>query len=127
MCSLLDKEIELVSQVGQKLIKPNNSQYKDIVRPLVKSLVSQKDKVGKIRHPLAHKGEGGTIEAVMTTELWKNFAIIPSPVDFNEMLASCVPYHMKWHYFLHGVSVKIIAEIERTSEELYKRIDWNNV
>lgn len=127
MCSLLDREIELVSQVGQKLIKPNNPQHKDIVRPLVKSLVYQKDKVGKIRNPLAHKGEGGTIEAVMNTDLWKNFAIIRSPVDFNEILASCVPYHMKWHYFLHEVSVKIIAEIERTSEELYKRIDWNNV
>jgi len=125
--SLLDKEIALVSQVGQKLIKPNNPQYKDIVRPLVESLVSKKDQVGKIRHPLAHKGEGGTIEAVMNTDLWKNFAIIPSPLDFNKMLASYVPYHMRWHYRLHEVSARIIAEIERTSEEIYKRIDWNNV
>jgi hypothetical protein len=127
MCSLLDKEIELVSQVGQKLIKPNNPQYKEIVRPFVESLVSKKDKVGKIRHPLAHKGEGGTLEAVIETDLWKNFAIIPSPVDFNEMLASCVPYHMRWYFFLHGGSTRIIAEIEQISEEIYKRIDWDDV
>ena len=127
MCSLLDKEIELASQVGRKLIKPNNPQHKDIVRPLVKSLVSQKDKVGKIRHPLAHKGEGGTIEAVMSTDVWKNFVIIPSPVDFNEILASCVPYHMRWHDFLHGVSVKIIAEIERIYGELNQHVTWENI
>ena len=28
MCSLLDKEIELVSQVSQQLIKPSNPQYR---------------------------------------------------------------------------------------------------
>jgi len=127
MCSLLDKEIELVSQVAQKLIKPSNSQYKEIERPLLESLVSQKDKVGKIRHPLAHKGKGGTIEAVIKTDLWKSFAIIPSPVDFNQMLASYVPYHMRWHYFLHQVSMAVLAEIERICGELAQHIDWDNI
>jgi hypothetical protein len=127
MCSLLDKEIELVSQVGQKLIKPNNPQYKDIVRPFIESLVYKKDKVGEIRHPLAHKGEGGTIEAVMKTVEWKNYVTMQSPIDFNKILASHVPYHTRWHHFLHESSVRIIAEIEQTSEEIYKRIDWDNI
>lgn len=126
MYSLIDREIELVSQIGQKLIKPNNQQYKDVVRPLVESLVSQKDKVGKVRHPIAHKGEGGPIEAVINTDLWKNFAIIPSPVDFNEILASLVPYQMRWHYFLHHVSKAVLTEIERICGELNQRVEWDN-
>jgi hypothetical protein len=127
MCSLLDKEIELVSQVGQKLIKPNNPQYKDIVRPFVKSLVYKKDKVGEIRHPLAHRGEGGMIDTVMKTDEWKNYVTMQSPVDFNKILASHVPYHTRWHYFLHASSVRIMAEIEQTSEKIYKHIDWDNI
>ena len=127
MCSLLDKEIELVSQVGQKLIKPKNLQHKNIVRPLIDSLVSQKDKVGKIRNPLAHKGEGGTIEEVIKTDLWENFAIIPSPVDFNEILASLVPYHMRWHYFLYQVSNTVLVELERVCGELTQHIDWDSI
>jgi len=127
MCSLLDKEIELVSQVSQQLIKPSNPQYREIERPLSKSLVSQKNKVGKIRHPLAHKGKGGTIEAVMREDSWKGFVVIPSPVDFNCILASCVPYHMRWHHFLHQVSIVILVEIERISAELNQQIDWDNI
>ena len=125
--SLLNKEIELVSQVCQKLIKPSNPQYKEIERPLVKSLVSQKDKVGKVRHPLAHTGKGGITESIMKTDLWPNFAIIPSPVDFNEILSSLVPYHMKWHYFLDQISNAIFAEIEQICEKLNQHIDWNNI
>jgi hypothetical protein len=127
MSSLLDKEIELVSQVGQKLIKPNNPKHKDIVRPLIESLVSLKDKVGKIRHPLAHKGEGGTIEAVMKTDTWKSFAIMPSPINFDNILVSYVPYHLRWHHFLNGASVKIMSQIEHICKEIYTHIDWENV
>jgi len=125
--SLLNKEIELVSQVCQKLIKPSNPQYKEIERPLVKSLVSQKDKVGEVRHPLAHTGKGGITESIMKTDLWPNFAIIPSPVDFNEILSSLVPYHTRWHYFLHQVSMAVLAEIERICGELNQHIDWDNI
>ncbi len=127
MCSLLDKEIELVSQVSQKLIKPNNPQYREIERPLLGSLVSQKDKVGKIRHPLAHKGKGGVIEAVINTDLWKNFIILASPIDFNQIFASLVPYHMRWLYFLNQVSNAALAEMERVCGELNQRIDWDNI
>ena len=127
MYSLIDKEIELVSQVGQKLIKPNNPEHKEIVRPLVKSLVSQKDKVGKVRHPITHKGKGGPVEAVMKTDLWKNFVIIPSPVDFNEILASYVPYHMRWYYFLDQVSNAVLSKIEQICGKLNQHIDWDNI
>ena len=124
MFSLIDKEIELVSQVGQKLIKPNNSQHKDITRPLIESLISQKDKVGKIRHPLAHKGEGGVIEAIIPDNL-EYFSILPSPIDFNHILGSLVSYHVKWHYILHQSSMIVLAEINRVSSELDKRIKWD--
>ena len=125
--SLLNKEIELVSQVCQKLIKPSNPQYKEIERPLAKSLVSQKDKVGEVRHPLVHTGKGGTTESIMKTDLWSNFAIIPSPVDFNEILSSLVPYHMRCHYFLDQISNAIFAEIEQICEKLNQHIDWDNI
>ncbi len=127
MCSLMEKEIELVSQIGQKLIKLSNPQHKNIVRPLVESLVSRKDNIGKIRHPLAHKGEGGTTEAIMNTDLWKVSLILPSPIDFNPIFNSFVPSHMRWYNFLYKRSLLDFAEIERISEELYKSIDWGKI
>ncbi len=126
-CSLIDKEIELVSQVGQKLIKPNELQRKEIVRPLIESLVSQKDRVGKIRHPLAHKGGGGVIEAVMKTDLWKTSVIIPSPIDFNQVLDSYVRHHTKWYNSLYKFSVFVLADLERICKELNQHIDWDNI
>jgi len=123
---LLEREKSLVKQVVRNLVKPSNPQYKDIEKTLLKYIEAQRDEISKVRHPLAHTGKGGTIEAVMETDSWKNFVIIPSPVNFNELLASYVPYHMRWHDFLHGISVKTIAELERTSKEIYKHIDWDN-
>ena len=127
MCSLLDKAIELVHRVGQTLIKPHNPRHKDIVRPLIESLVSQKDKVGKIRHPLAHKGEGGIIERVIETDLWKNIVILPSPVDFNEVLNSSVPYQARSHSSLHNTSTRVIAQILGICGELHHHIDWSRI
>jgi len=126
MCSLIDKEIELVSQVGQKLVKPDNLKYKDIIRPLIESLVSQKDKVGKVRHPLVHKGEGGVIEAVIPDYL-ESFAILASPVNFNQILASLVPYHRKWHDYLHKCSILVLANLEKICKELNQYINWKNI
>ena len=127
MCSLLEKKIELVSQVAQKLIKPNNPQYRDIERPLLKSLRARKDSIGKIRHPLAHKGEGGTIEWAVNTDSWRDYVNIPSPVDYNHVLNSSVPYHLRWYNFLYRRSLLDIAEIERISEELSKHINWSSI
>jgi len=126
-CSLIDKAIELVHQISLRLIKPRNPQHKDIVSPLIKSLVSQKDRVGKIRHPLAHKGEGGIIERVIETDLWKNIVILPSPVDYNEVLNSCVPYHTRWHRILHDTPLRVIAKILGTCGELHQHINWQDI
>lgn len=125
--ALLERERSLIKQVVRSLVKPSKPQYKAIEKTLLNYIEAQRIKMSKMRHPLAHAGEGGTVEAVISTDLWKNFAIIPSPLDFNKLLASYVPYHMRWHYFLHGISEKIIAELERTSKELYQQIDWDNI
>ena len=126
-CSLIDKAIELVHQISLRRIKPRNPQHNDIVSPLIKSLVSQKDRVGKIRHPLAHKGEGGIIERVIETDQWKNIVILPSPVDYNEVLNSCVPYHTRWHRILHYTSLRVIAKILGTCGELRQHINWQDI
>jgi len=128
MCSLIEKGIELVSQVGQKLIKPYNPQYKEVVKPLIELLVDRKNAVGKIRHPLAHKGEGGVIERVMEEDSsWKQYIIIPSPMDFNTLLAPYVPYHVRWYNFLNGYSVKVLAELYGISKHLNKHINWDKI
>ena len=127
MFGLLEREKCLVQRVTRNLVKLSNPQYKDIEKTLLKSIEAQRDKISKVRHPLAHIGEGGTIEEVINTELWKNFAIIPSPVDFNEMLAPLVPYHMRWHYFLCQVSNAVLAEIERICGELNQHIGWDDI
>ncbi len=127
MFGLLERGRSLFKLVIRNLVKPSNPQYKDMEKTLLKSIEVQRDKISKVRHPLAHIGEGGTIEEVTNTELWKNFVILPSPIDFNQILASLVPYRVRWHYFLHQVSMAVFTEIERVSGELIKHINWEKV
>ncbi len=127
MFGLLEREGSLVSRVVRNLVKPSNPKYKEIEKTLLKSIETQRAKISKVRHPLAHTGKGGTLEAVINTDLWENFLILPSPIDFNQILASLVPYHTRWHYFLHQVSIAVLDEMERICGELNQQIDWDNI
>ena len=124
---LLERERKLVCQVCRSLIKPNNPHYEDIEKELLKSVKAQKDKVEKLRHPEAHVGEGGVIEKVMKNGSWKDYLILPSPIDFNHVLASYEAYHMRWYESLYQFSLLQIARMEQISQELYKCIDWKRI
>lgn len=126
MYKLLDCERALVCQIVRNLIKPCNTDYKNIEKSLLIRIDAQKERVAKLRNPQAHAGAGGPIEQVMEDEKEQgNLIVIPSPIDFNQILGASEPYQSRWYFFLNKSSQILIAELDNISKELNEQVNWN--
>jgi hypothetical protein len=128
MKALLEKEKALISKAVRTLVKPSNTQWKDIENSLLKRINALIKDTGKMRDPLAHGGlGGGGVSAVEEERLWEGFVLMRGPLDIRQLLEPMVEYHDKSLQRLRQTSIQALAEINRASEDLSRHIDWDNV
>lgn len=125
MHALLEREKKLVRQAVRALVRPSNTQWKDIENSLLSSINAFSEHTGDVRDPLAHGGGAG-VEALAQERLWEGLVLLQGSLDIRQLLESQSKYQAEWYERLHTVSVVAIAEIERVFGELNRHIDWDN-
>lgn len=79
----------------RELIKPQNSNFKRVETEMVKQIRSLKDKVKKVRDPIAHGG--GHIEVLKNEGFLEPLLLIGGHVDMKDVLGSMAAFQQKWH------------------------------
>ena len=123
MDALLERVKKLVSQAVRTLVRPHNPRFKDIERALLNSVDRLSSITGHVRNPLAHGG--GAVQALEEERLWVTYALLGAHTDISELYHPLVEYRDTWHQRLRHASTLALAEIERVSSELNRRVDWD--
>lgn len=128
MDALLEKQKTLVKEAVRALIRPRNTQWKDVESSLLSTIDVLSKDMGKVRDPLAHGGlKGRAAEAIGEERLWEWLVLLQVPLEIRTLVGSMVIYHARWSDQLHRASVLVLAEFNRVCEELNRHIDWDHI
>jgi hypothetical protein len=120
---LLSRFEKLALKVVRKLVETSNPNFtilENYIRVEVRKL---KDKVGKVRDPIAHGG--GPIEALRNEGLIEPTLLIGGQVNMKDVFEPMASYQQKWHRKAYDTSILILAEIDRLSEKLNGDVAWD--
>lgn len=128
MYGLIDRSEKLLTQSVRALVKPNEKQWPNVQKSLLAPLHDLKDRVGKIRNPLAHTG--GPLEGIAEEGLWPIVTVLivseqfPDPLD---VLGALENRQAARYETLYTFSVSAIVAIEQAFAELTKKVEWGRI
>ena len=126
MKSVIEKERTLICRVTRELVRPTETNWKEIETRLLQNIDRMNKEMGDIRDPMLHGGHSGSDLTVLEIERhWENNVLLGVRNLVPAIVESFVANMDKWHERISWCALRLVNEIEDISKELNYIIAWD--